>query len=74
MYDHARRYRMLSLKTKPFPRSKSASEHGQILEARLARDVDRAERVLGDHILKGAEMTNLQPAPAVAKRRARSQK
>jgi GntR family carbon starvation induced transcriptional regulator len=74
MYDHSRRYRMLSLKTKPFPRSQSASEHAEILEAVLVRDVDRAERVLADHILKGAEITNLQPAPAVAKRRARSQK
>jgi len=75
MYDHSQRYRMLSLKTKPFPRSQSANEHAQILEAALARDVDRAERVLADHILKGAEMANLQPAPAAdAKRRARPQK
>jgi GntR family transcriptional regulator, carbon starvation induced regulator len=74
MYDHSRRYRMLSLKTKPFPRSQSASEHAEILEAALVRDVDRAERVLADHILKGAEITNLQPAQAVAKRRARPQK
>ena len=27
MYDHSQRYRMLSLKTKPFPRSQSAKEH-----------------------------------------------
>lgn len=75
MYDHSQRYRMLSLKTKPFPRSQSANEHAQILEAALARDVDRAERVLADHILKGAEMANLQPAPAAdAKRRAGPQK
>jgi GntR family carbon starvation induced transcriptional regulator len=75
MYDHSQRYRMLSLKTKPFPRSQSANEHAQILEAALARDVDRAERVLADHILKGAEMTNLQPAPAAeARRRVGSQR
>jgi GntR family carbon starvation induced transcriptional regulator len=75
MYDHSRRYRMLSLKTKPFPRSQSAKEHAQILEAALARDVARAERGLADHILKGAEMTSLQPAPAAAApRRARSHK
>src|SRR5580700_10442233 len=49
MYDHSQRYRMLSLKTKPFPRSRSANEHAQILEAALARDVERAERVLADH-------------------------
>jgi len=36
---------------------------------------DRAERVLADRILKGAEMTSLQPAPATdPKRRPRSQK
>jgi GntR family transcriptional regulator, carbon starvation induced regulator len=75
MYDHSQRYRMLSLKTKRFPRSQSANEHAQILEAALARDVDRAERVLADHILKGAEMTNLQPAPAAeARRRVGSQR
>jgi DNA-binding GntR family transcriptional regulator len=56
MYDHSQRYRMLSLKTKPFPRSQSAKEHLQILEAALARDVDAAERLLAAHILKGAEM------------------
>jgi GntR family transcriptional regulator, carbon starvation induced regulator len=59
MYDHSQRYRMLSLKTKPFPRSQSAKEHAQILEAALARDVDRAEQVLAAHILKGAEITAL---------------
>lgn len=64
MYDHSQRYRMLSLKTKPFPRSQSATEHAQILEAALARDVDRAERVLAAHILKGAEITALETTPA----------
>ena len=33
MYDHGQRYRMLSLKTKPFPRSQSADEHRRILDA-----------------------------------------
>jgi DNA-binding GntR family transcriptional regulator len=56
MYDHSQRYRMLSLKTKPFPRSQSASEHQQILAAALARDADAAERLLAAHILKGAEL------------------
>ena len=64
MYDHSQRYRMLSLKTKPFPRSQSAKEHAQILEAALARDIDRAEQVLATHILKGAEITALVPTPA----------
>jgi len=56
MYDHSRRYRMLSLKTKPFPRSQSAAEHRRILDAAIARDADRAARLLADHILKGAEL------------------
>jgi GntR family transcriptional regulator, carbon starvation induced regulator len=30
MYDHSRRYRMLSLKTKSFPRSQSAEEHRRV--------------------------------------------
>jgi len=63
MYDHSRRYRMLSLKTKPFPRSQSADEHRQILAAAIARDVEPAERVLAAHILKGAEIADLEPAP-----------
>ena len=56
MYDHSRRYRMLSLKTKPFPRSQSADEHRQILDAAIKRDSDRASSLLADHILKAAQM------------------
>jgi GntR family transcriptional regulator, carbon starvation induced regulator len=59
MYDHSQRYRMLSLKTKPFPRSQSAEEHRQILDAAILRDVATAERILAQHILKGAELTAL---------------
>lgn len=55
MYDHSLRYRMLSLKTKPFPRSQSALEHRRLLDAALSRDVDRAVSVLTQHILKAAE-------------------
>ena len=65
MYDHSQRYRMLSLQTKPFPRSQSAQEHHQLLEAAIARDADAAERVLAAHILKGAEMATLAQADAV---------
>lgn len=54
MYDHSRRYRMISLKARPFPRSQSAAEHKAILEAALARDADRAVKILEAHILKGA--------------------
>jgi len=62
MYDHSQRYRMLSLQTKPFPRSQSAKEHQQILDAAIARDADTAERILAGHILKGAEMATLAQA------------
>lgn len=54
MYDHSRRYRMLSLNTRPFPRSQSAREHRLILDAAIERDADGAARLLADHILKGA--------------------
>jgi len=56
MYDHSRRYRMLSLKTKPFPRSLSAQEHRRILDASINRDADQAAKLLGDHILKAAQL------------------
>jgi len=57
MYDHSLRYRMLSLKTKPFPRSQSAQEHQEILEAALKHDAETAARVLARHIMKSAELT-----------------
>jgi DNA-binding GntR family transcriptional regulator len=56
MYDHSRRYRMLSLKTKSFPRSQSAGEHRSILDAAIKRDGERASRLLADHILKAAQL------------------
>jgi DNA-binding GntR family transcriptional regulator len=56
MYDHSLRYRMLSLKTKAFPRSQSAKEHRDILDAALRRDAKTAEAVLAQHIMKGAEL------------------
>jgi DNA-binding GntR family transcriptional regulator len=56
MYDHSQRYRMLSLKTKPFPRSQSAREHKLILDAALGRDADKAVELLAQHILKGAAL------------------
>jgi GntR family transcriptional regulator, carbon starvation induced regulator len=62
MYDHSRRYRMLSLKTKPFPRSQSANEHRNILDAAIKRDGERASRLLADHILKAAQLTALETA------------
>jgi GntR family transcriptional regulator, carbon starvation induced regulator len=56
MYDHSRRYRMLSLKTKPFPRSQSAAEHRLILDAAIGRSAEQASRLLADHILKAAQL------------------
>lgn len=56
MYDHSRRYRMLSLKTKPFPRSQSAAEHRLILDAAIRRDAEKASRLLAEHILKAAQL------------------
>ena len=55
MYDHSLRYRMLSLKTQAFPRSQSAKEHRDILDAALRRDAKTAARVLAQHIMTGAE-------------------
>jgi GntR family transcriptional regulator, carbon starvation induced regulator len=74
MYDHSQRYRMLSLKTKPFPRSQSAEEHRQILAAAIARDVETAERVLAAHILKGAEIADLKPSPSSDESKGKRQK
>jgi GntR family transcriptional regulator, carbon starvation induced regulator len=58
VYDMSRRYRMLSLKTKPFPRSQSAAEHRLILEAVIGRDGDKASRLLAEHILKAAQLAD----------------
>ena len=66
MYDHSLRYRMLSLKTKSFPRSQSAREHKLILDAALARDTETAERVLAEHILKAAELGDVPKGGAGA--------
>ncbi len=63
MYDHSLRYRMLSLKTKAFPRSQSANEHREILDAALRHDAEGAASLLARHITKGAEQrANLQGA------------
>ena len=56
MYDHSLRYRMLSLKTKPFPRSQSAEEHRRLLDAAIGRDAERAVEVLSAHILKAVQV------------------
>ena len=59
MYEQSQRYRMLSLKTRPFPRAQSAREHKEILDAALARDSDRAVALLQTHILKGAQTVSV---------------
>src|SRR3954453_21214429 len=56
MYDQSLRYRMLAFRVKDFPRDQSRREHKQILDAALARDIERLVSVLGTHITKGAEM------------------
>jgi GntR family transcriptional regulator, carbon starvation induced regulator len=66
MYDMSRRYRMLSLKTKPFPRSQSAEEHRRILDAAISHDGERASRLLADHILKAAQMAERDGAAPLA--------
>jgi len=62
MYVMSRRYRMLSLKTKPFPRSQSANEHRRILDAAIKHDSERASQLLADHILKAAQMAEREGA------------
>ena len=59
MYEQSQRYRMLSLKTRPFPRAQSAREHKEILDAALARDSDRAVALLQAHIRKGAQTVSV---------------
>lgn len=56
MYDQSLRYRMLAFRVRDFPRDRSQAEHREILDAALARDADRLERVLTAHITKGAEL------------------
>jgi DNA-binding GntR family transcriptional regulator len=56
MYDQSLRYRMLSIKTKPFPRAQSAREHAGIVDLVLKRDADAATALLALHITKGAEL------------------
>lgn len=56
MYDQSLRYRMLSIKTKPFPREQSAREHAEIVDLVLKHDADAATAVLALHITKGAEL------------------
>jgi GntR family carbon starvation induced transcriptional regulator len=67
MYDHSQRYRMLSLETKPFPRSRSAEEHRQLLDAALAREGERAAEILAQHILKGAALNEVGRGAAPAR-------
>jgi GntR family transcriptional regulator, carbon starvation induced regulator len=74
MYDHSRRYRMLSLKTKPFPRSQSAEEHRAILAAAIARDVEQSCAILKAHILKAAEPDGQTGAAATAAERGQAGK
>jgi DNA-binding GntR family transcriptional regulator len=71
MYDQSLRYRMLAFQVRNFPREQSRREHKDILDAALARDVNRLAAVLGAHITKGAETYVEQDLsrPPAAKRR-----
>ncbi len=71
MYDQSLRYRMLAFQVQNFPREQSRREHREILDAALARDVNRLVAVLGTHITKGAELYVDQDLarPPAAKRR-----
>jgi DNA-binding GntR family transcriptional regulator len=50
LYQQAERYRRLSIYLKPIPRD-IHQEHEAILQAAMARDVDKATSLLGEHIL-----------------------
>lgn len=74
-YDQSLRYRMLAFKVRDFPREQSRREHRAILDAVLARDVDRLVPVLTAHITKGAELyadEDLGRAPVASRRGAKS--
>jgi GntR family carbon starvation induced transcriptional regulator len=57
LYDHSERYRCLVVATKPIPAAVTSSEHKNILDAALARDVERATMTLSLHILNAARNT-----------------
>ncbi|MEQ8308303.1 MAG: FCD domain-containing protein [Hoeflea sp.] len=52
IFDKYLRYQMLTL---AFRGEKAARDHGQLLEAALARDVEKAKEVLDVHLLGGVE-------------------
>ncbi|WP_420407493.1 GntR family transcriptional regulator [Hoeflea sp.] len=52
IFDKYLRYQMLTL---AFRGEKAARDHGQLLEAALARDIDKAKKVLDIHLLGGVE-------------------
>jgi DNA-binding GntR family transcriptional regulator len=62
MYDQSLRYRMLAFRVKNFPRAQSRREHREILDAALARDVERLVTVIGAHITKGSELYSEEDA------------
>jgi GntR family carbon starvation induced transcriptional regulator len=65
-YDQSLRYRMLAFQVRDFPRAQSQREHRDILDAALARDVEKLQAVLAAHITKGAALY-AQPGAAKAK-------
>ncbi|VCU71185.1 HTH-type transcriptional repressor CsiR [Pigmentiphaga humi] len=61
LYQQAERYRRLSVTRKPIPRDVH-DEHRNILEASLARDTERATRLLSEHISTTYEAIKHLPA------------
>lgn len=54
LFDHSERYRQLSA-AYGYPARKSLREHREVMEATLARDADRACRLLEEHMRKTVE-------------------
>ena len=71
LFDRAKRYQMLSISSGAPPRA-GHEEHRRIMEAVLARDVERAIQLANDHISLTEQIVldmNALPIPIEAKRR-----
>lgn len=63
LFDHAERYRHLSA-AYGYPSRKSLREHRGVMEATLARDADRACRLLEGHMRRTVESVARHPIPS----------
>lgn len=64
LYQQAERYRRLSIELRPIPRDVHA-EHEELLQATLARDVDRATQAMAEHIRRTFEAIRVIPEEAL---------